>query len=155
MKLLRLKSGAVVHVEKTARTEITLEAWRERGAPMMKDEILVVAADVDVTTLEPNVHFFKAIAVQFSVFTDGRAFTQARRLRRDVGYAGVIEAHGDIGRDQVFFMARVGITDVCFEDHDTENILGALGEFSDHYQASADQRAPIWLARRARIAAAA
>src|SRR5262249_10348887 len=47
------------------------------------------------------------IAVHFPKFGDGRGYSTAALLRRR-GYRGELRAFGDIGRDHLYFLARVG-----------------------------------------------
>lgn len=158
MKTLNLttgKRGVSTAQSLTEYEEITLEDWRARGCPDLADAALVLPNDIDVRSLEANVHLFPAIIVQFPMFTDGRAYTQARRLRQNLGFAGVIEARGDIGRDQILYMARVGITRVQIGDHDTEGHEEALNEFSAYYQVAADAVSPVWKLRQKTVRAAA
>ena len=51
---------------------------------------------------------FSLVALEFPVFTDGRAFTSARILRERYGFFGEIRAVGDVLRDQILFMMRCG-----------------------------------------------
>ncbi|MGD9869021.1 MAG: DUF934 domain-containing protein [Hyphomicrobiales bacterium] len=60
----------------------------------------------DIAALLP---LLDLVAVQFPVFTDGRAYSQARVLRRRFGYEGEIRATGNVLADQAAFMLRVGI----------------------------------------------
>ena len=50
-----------------------------------------------------------AIALDFPKFADGRCYSHARLLRERHGWTGELRAHGDILRDQVFFLWRCGI----------------------------------------------
>jgi uncharacterized protein (DUF934 family) len=75
------------------------------------------------------------IALEFPVFRDGRAYSQARRLRERYGFAGEIRATGDVLRDQFLFMVRSGFD--AFEvkkEKDAAAFVHALREFSIRYQ---------------------
>lgn len=52
----------------------------------------------------------KAIAISFTKFSDGRGFTQARRLRSEFGYEGPLIAVGHIIPDQADFLRRCGFS---------------------------------------------
>jgi len=81
------------------------------------------------------------IAVNFPTFSDGRGYTHARLLREQLGWQGELRAIGDVLRDQLLYMTRVGID--AFEvrkDHDAQAFAEALGEFSHVYQKSPDAR---------------
>eukprot|EP01034_Spumella_vulgaris_P034928 gene34927-43070_t len=48
------------------------------------------------------------MAVDFPKFTDGRGYSIAYNLRTRLAYAGELRAIGDVLRDQLFSMQRVG-----------------------------------------------
>jgi uncharacterized protein (DUF934 family) len=48
------------------------------------------------------------IAVDFPRFSDGRGYSTAYLLRSRLGYQGELRAIGDVLRDQLFYMQRVG-----------------------------------------------
>jgi len=91
--------------------------------------------DKDEGELAPFLPHLALIALEFPSFRDGRAYTQARRLRERYGFTGEIRATGDVLRDQFWFMARAGFN--AFEVKkaaDAEAFAAALGEFSMPYQ---------------------
>lgn len=49
------------------------------------------------------------ITLDFPKFSDGRAYSQARILREELGFAGEIRATGHVLPDQAAFMARCGV----------------------------------------------
>lgn len=57
------------------------------------------------------------IALHFPKFTDGRAYSTARRLRQQLGYAGELRASGDVLFDQLPLMLACGFD--TFEITDT------------------------------------
>ncbi|MEC9369496.1 MAG: DUF934 domain-containing protein [Pseudomonadota bacterium] len=48
------------------------------------------------------------VILRFPAFTDGRAYSQARVLRKRLGYEGEIRAAGNVLADQAAFMIRCG-----------------------------------------------
>jgi uncharacterized protein (DUF934 family) len=97
--------------------------------------------------LAPHLSKLSLIALEFPVFRDGRAYTQARRLRERYGFRGEIRATGDVLRDQFLFMVRAGFD--AFEvkkTADAEAFAKALHEFSLRYQ-PAGQDAPSFRAK--------
>jgi uncharacterized protein (DUF934 family) len=85
--------------------------------------------------LAPYLPRLALIALEFPVFRDGRAYSQARRLRERHGFKGEIRAIGDVLRDQFLFMTRAGFN--AFEVKkaaDAEAFTQALSEFSIRYQ---------------------
>ena len=73
---------------------------------------------VDPGELEAYLAHLELIALDFPVFTDGRAYSQARRLRTEFGYEGELRATGDVLADQAGFLVQVG-----FDSFDVENGL--------------------------------
>ncbi len=85
--------------------------------------------------LAPYLPQLSLIALEFPVFRDGRAYTQARRLRERYGFKGEIRATGDVLRDQFLFMARAGFN--AFEVKkatDAEAFTQTISTFSIRYQ---------------------
>ena len=106
--------------------------------------------DQDPAEVAPDLHALALVAVRFPKFTDGRGYSVAALLRRRHGYAGELRAFGDLGRDQLFYLARVGFDSVRLaEHHDPEAALAALGDFSVRYQASFDEPLPLFRRREA------
>ncbi len=88
------------------------------------------------------------IAINFPVFSDGRGYSYARTLREQYNFSGDIRAIGDVLPDQVAYMTRCGFS--SFElrsDRDPADALARLGDFSDAYQASQDERLPLFARR--------
>ncbi|MFQ5534220.1 MAG: DUF934 domain-containing protein [Sphingomonadales bacterium] len=78
---------------------------------------------------------FQVIALDFPAFTDGRAYTHARKLRERYGYRGEVRAVGDVLRDQLSYMHRCGFDAMEVRtDRSIENALEAFTEFSVTYQ---------------------
>jgi uncharacterized protein (DUF934 family) len=62
-----------------------------------------------------------------------------------MGYSGELRAIGDVLRDQLFYMQRVGFD--TFEprpDRDINDALKGLKDFSEVYQTSIDQKQPLF-----------
>jgi uncharacterized protein (DUF934 family) len=90
------------------------------------------------------------IALEIPVFSDGRAYSQARLLRERLAYRGEIRAQGDVLHDQLFHMSRCGIN--AFElraDQDAQDCLRAFSDYSLEYQVAADGIETVWQKRRA------
>ncbi len=109
----------------------TLEAIASRGAPLG----VAWPNDRPESELAPHLPKLSLIALEFPVFRDGRAYSQARRLRERHGFKGEIRATGDVLRDQFMFMARAGFS--AFEVKkagDAEAFTQALSAYSIRYQ---------------------
>jgi len=117
---------------------------RRRCAPVgvrlaANDDLHEVLEDLDAIAL---------VALEFASFTEGRAYTQARRLRERHAFSGEIRAVGDVSRDRIAFMERCGFN--AFElpgEVGLQGALDAFGEISDVYQPGADAR-PIIACQR-------
>jgi uncharacterized protein (DUF934 family) len=83
------------------------------------------------------------IAVRFPVFGDGRGYSTAALLRNRHGWRGELRAVGDVLRDQLFFMKRVGFDSFALRaDRNIEEAVASLADFSDSYQGSVDPVLP-------------
>ncbi len=73
------------------------------------------------------------IVLHFPKFTDGRAYSQARRLRARHGFAGELRATGNVLQDQLLLMVRVGFDAFVIEAADAarrfEAAISAYGHF--------------------------
>ena len=106
---------------------------------------MLLKGDDDPAALVEDFEQLAAIALDFPKFADGRCYSHARLLRERHGWTGELRAHGDILRDQVFFLWRCGI-DVLEvrEDKSAQDALEAFKEFSVTYQPAADEQRAIY-----------
>ncbi len=92
-----------------------------------------------------DIHRFPLIAVDFHKFTDGRGYTLAYRLRKQYGYRGELRAMGDVQRDQLFYLDRLGFDSYAVRaDKDPQDALAGFGTFSVTYQPSVDVETPLF-----------
>jgi uncharacterized protein (DUF934 family) len=85
------------------------------------------------------------IAVRFPVFGDGRGYSTAALLRNRHGWRGELRAIGDVLRDQLFFMKRVGFDSFALRaDRNVEEAVASLSDFTDSYQGSVDPSLPAF-----------
>ncbi|WP_290652904.1 DUF934 domain-containing protein [Aquisalimonas sp.] len=133
--------------------------WREERAALVQHEGKVgvrINGDISLDTLIGDLDRLPLIALEFPAFKDGRCYSHARVLRERHGYPGELRAVGDVLRDQLAYMARVGINAFEIrEDRSIEDALQAFSEFSGHYQLDPRGRIPLELRRRQRQSAAA
>lgn len=85
-----------------------------------------------VERLVPDLPRLGLVALNFPKFSDGRAYSQARRLRR-AGYAGELRATGNVLQDQLLLMARVGFDAVQMAAADAERRWEAAVNAYDHF----------------------
>jgi uncharacterized protein (DUF934 family) len=85
------------------------------------------------------------IAVQFPVFGDGRGYSTAALLRNRHGWRGELRAIGDVLRDQLFFLKRVGFDSFALRaDRNVEEAVASLSDFTDSYQGSVEPVLPAF-----------
>lgn len=129
------------------RVIVPLAVWlAQRDTLINRDEIGVwLASDECVGSLKDDVAKFAVIAVEFPKFGDGRGYSIAYLLRERLGFGGELRAIGDVLRDQMFYMQRVGFNAFMPRaDRDINDALKSLDDFSDVYQVSADQKLPLF-----------
>ena len=98
---------------------------------------------------------FAIIALDFPKFSDGRAFSTARLLREEHGYAGELRAVGNVLADQIPLMRRVGFDAFEVTNVPTRRALteGRIAEVTlHHYQPAGTVEPPAgtrpWLRRK-------
>ena len=97
----------------------------------------------DPAAIAGHIDAFAVIAVNFPKFADGRGYSIATLLRSRYGFKGELRAFGDVLRDQLFYMQRVGFNAfVVRPDKDIHDAVKALNDFSGAYQRSVDQPPP-------------
>ncbi|HEV2561943.1 MAG TPA: DUF934 domain-containing protein [Rhizomicrobium sp.] len=103
-----------------------------------------LASNENPEVLKDDLPRIAAIALEFPIFRDGRAFSWARMLRTRLGYKGEIRGVGHFLYDQIAFMARVGFDafDVR-QDFTIEDFDRAMREMHYVYQPSADGKKTI------------
>jgi uncharacterized protein (DUF934 family) len=75
------------------------------------------------------------VEVNFPKFGDGRGYSIARLLRQRYGYKGELRAVGQVGRDLLFYLEKVGFDAFLLRDgEDAEDALAAFDDFSVSYQ---------------------
>tara|TARA_R110002096_G_scaffold96577_3_gene215516 strand:+ start:970 stop:1482 length:513 start_codon:yes stop_codon:yes gene_type:complete len=116
-----------------------------------KEEFFVSAGAVGVlidtetsyTDLAPLVNKLSFVAINFLAFTDGRGFSLAVRLRKDLGFKGEIRATGHAIPDQALFLLRAGFDTADVADERKEAFENALSRFNSFYQADYQGRASV------------
>src|SRR5262245_35947589 len=112
--------------------------------------------DRKVAELAPYVDRLALIGLVFPVFKDGRAFSQARILREQYGFAGELRATGQVLRDQFVFMLRAGFdTFEVTKDADAAAFAETTRRYSIFYQPTGDGRRTAASARVGRAPLAA
>jgi uncharacterized protein (DUF934 family) len=126
---------------------VPLKVWQAQQATLQgRSDIGVwIASDERPEVLKDEVQNFPVIAVDFPKFSDGRGYSIAYNLRARLGYTGELRAIGDVLRDQLFYMQRVGFNAFATRpDRNIHDALKGLTDFSEAYQASWDRKAPLF-----------
>ena len=115
-----------------------------------KNEALGVWLDSnqDPAELADMIARLSVVAVNFPKFTDGRGYSIAALLRSRYRFKGELRAIGDVLRDQLFYMRRMGFNAFAVRsDRDIHEAVKALTDFSENYQGSIDQPVPLFRRR--------
>ena len=121
-----------------------LEREGELGVWLKSDESPTAITD-DLANLD-------LIALDFPVFSDGRAFSSARLLRERYGYKGEVRAIGDVLCEQLPFMLRSGFdTFEMASENAVEEFEAVISEVRVVYQPTGDGRATAIDSRRGRL----
>lgn len=133
---------------------VPLAVWQARKIDLIQREwergealgVWLEPAD-DPAQIAADLDDFSAIAVRFPAATDGRGYSIATLLRTRYGYAGELRAFGAVGRDQIHYLSRVGFN--AFAVTVPELAVVGLDDFSEAYQAAANQPLPLFRRRAA------
>ena len=77
---------------------------------------VTVPNNCSIAELEPYLQRLQLVVLEFPVFTDGRAYSQARTLRNNYSFEGELRASGNLLPDQLSFMHQVGFDYFDIED---------------------------------------
>jgi uncharacterized protein (DUF934 family) len=148
-----LEPEATIQPLPEGRIVVPLALWKEQRG-ILKARAAPVGVwlkpDDEPGELAGDVADLAFIGVHFPKFTDGRGYSTASLLRRRYGYTGELRAFGDVGRDQLFYLRRVGFDSFALAPHrDPESALASFADFSVRYQGSVDDPAPLFRKRAA------
>jgi len=140
--LRRLADGAII---------VPLPLWKSRREQLLaRHQPLGVwlAPDEEPGDIAADLAHFSIVAVHFPKWGDGRGYSTATLLRRRHRYRGELRAFGELGRDHVFMLARVGFDSIRLADrHDPHAALAAFDDFSLRYQGAVDDPVPLFRRR--------
>jgi len=147
--MLRLKEGETPETVAvpTGRFIVPLAVWEaQRTVLRNRADIGVwIASHERPEVLKEDLAQLPVIAVDFPKFSDGRGFSIAYNLRTRLGFTGELRAIGDVLRDQMFYMQRVGFNAFATrEDRSIHEALKSLYDFSEAYQAAWDRKSPLF-----------
>ncbi|WP_299538432.1 DUF934 domain-containing protein [uncultured Herbaspirillum sp.] len=147
--VLRLAEGETADTVAVpqGRVIVPLKVWQAQSdALKARTEIGVwLASDERPEELKGQLENFKVVAVDFPKFADGRGYSIAYNLRARLGYTGELRAIGDVLRDQLFYMQRVGFDAFAVRaDKNIHDAVKGLTDFSEKYQTSWDEKNPLF-----------
>ncbi|WP_417449275.1 DUF934 domain-containing protein [Kordiimonas sp.] len=94
----------------------------------------IVPTDAAYTDLAPLANKLAFVVIDFPAFGDGRGFSLAVRLRKDLGFKGEIRATGPVIPDQALFLKRAGFDTIDVADDREAAFKVALERFGAFYQ---------------------
>lgn len=150
-QLLEAAADGAYSIPGSGDVIVPLALWRaERDRLIARAGRLGVslAGDADPAELAQDFPHLDVIAVQFTSFTDGRAYSIGRLLRSRYGWMRELRAIGDVQRDQLFYLMRCGFDAFSLRaGEDVATALRAFNDFSEAYQTSIDRTVPLFRRR--------
>jgi len=136
---------------------VSLKRWRDdRDVLMARGTQIGVRLTSEQTPgqVEGDLRHFGLVALEFPAFTDGRSYSNARRLRERYNYQGEVRAVGDVLRDQYFHLKRCGFDALEVKEGETaEDWLAATSVITTPYQPASDGADSVLSLRQRRMAA--
>jgi uncharacterized protein (DUF934 family) len=129
---------------------VPLTVWQAQRSSLQaraaQGEIGVwIGSDERPEVLKDDLPQLPLIAIDFPKFSDGRGYSIAYNLRARLAFTGQLRAIGDVLRDQMFYMQRVGFNAFAPRaDRNIHDALKGLTDFSETYQHSLDQKTPLF-----------
>jgi uncharacterized protein (DUF934 family) len=150
--LVRLADGETADTVQFPAGEIIvpLKVWQARKAELMArpQRGVWLAPDELAQDIATDLANLQVVAIDFPQFADGRGYSTAALLRGRFGWRGELRAIGEVLKDQLFYLSRVGFDAYAVrEGKDLEDALKALNDFSETYQAAVDEPLPLFRRR--------
>lgn len=147
--VLKLEEGQAAEsvAVSAGKVIVPLKVWQaQRESLATRADVGVwIDSDERAEALKDDIARLPVIAVNFPKFADGRGYSIAYNLRVRLKYTGELRAIGDVLRDQMFYMQRVGFNAFAVrEDKNINDALKSLNDFSQPYQNSVDLKAPLF-----------
>ena len=107
----------------------------QENAPSPDSRVIRLEPGDDPAKIAGALDGVTRVEVNFPKFGDGRGYSIAKLLRERYGYKGELRAVGQITRDLLYYMERVGFDAFELrEGEDPEEALAAFDTFSVFYQ---------------------
>jgi len=116
---------------------VPFNMWLEFKDSLIKRKNIGIwlKADEEISQITGDLSYLPIIALEFPVFTDGRHYSTAAILRNTYKYEGEIRAIGDVLRDQLQAMWRVGFNAFAVRaDKNINDALLGLSSLSSFYR---------------------
>lgn len=127
---------------------LTLEQWHAVRTtwPDGLATGVTVPNDVDIEVLEADLPRLSLVVLNFPLWTDGRAYSQAHLLRSRFRFAGEVRATGEVLVDMLPMLRRTGFDAVVLRgDQKREYAERALSFFTGHYQGDVIDPRPLFV----------
>lgn len=151
IQVLRLaEDGSFAPVPTSGEVLVPLAQWlAEKASLQARGQVGVwLDSHEEVEAIADDLAKLPRIGVNFPAFTDGRGYSTCRLLRDRYDYQGPVRALGDVFKDVMFYLKRVGFDE--FEvraDKSAEDSLAGLTDFAEVYQGAVDQPLPLFRRR--------
>ena len=136
-----------VAIPASGQVIVGLKRWREERDSLIKRKDpagVRLQSDHTAGDVADDLEHLGVVALAFPVFKDGRAYSNARRLRERHGYTGEIRAIGNVLRDQYLFLLRCGFDALEVKEGETEkDWQKATKAFSVFFQPAADDQETV------------
>ncbi|MBK7947811.1 MAG: DUF934 domain-containing protein [Deltaproteobacteria bacterium] len=142
-RFVRLADDAALPAEGAVLVSL-VRFEKERAALLARKAPLGVwlASNQTPAAISNELDRLALVALDFPVFSDGRAFSSARLLRERYGYKGELRAIGDVLCEQLPFMLRSGFDTFEMKSPKAlEEFRAVVGEVRVVYQPTGDGRA--------------
>lgn len=152
--LLRLAEGETAESVQLPDGDaiVPLKVWQARKIELLQrpQRGVWLAPDEVAQDIATDLGNLQIVAIDFPQFADGRGYSTAALLRSRFGWRGELRAIGEVLKDQLFYLSRVGFDAYALrEGKDIEDAVKALNDFSETYQAAVDEPLPLFRRRRA------
>lgn len=141
----------VTGAETGQRIIVPLAMWAaEKDALLASGKEIGVCMDSedDPYELRGDTDKLSLVALYFSVFRDGRHFSNAAILRERLGFTGELRAVGDVLRDQLFYLKQCGFDSFDLGDGvKVDEALAAFNDFATNYQSTVATPDPLFRRR--------
>ena len=130
---------------------VSLDRWRAEGGALRRRNLplgIRLRSDQPPGLIAEDLAHFAVVALEFPKFTDGRAYSYARRLRERYRFRGELRAVGNVLSDQALFLLRCGFDAFeVAEGTTSEAWIKARAAISVRYQPASDGATPAFLLR--------